>query len=432
MSKAFDPLIKEATGIPWSSAAAFMHELRYVPKIPEPRMTKNAAAGIFKLANMRKIAQSPEQLSTMQQKAMLTDPQIVAALDYQQSMAEKQALEAQVQNLAAQNQAMQVQMQSADMMAQQAAQQSQQMQDQVNAAQQEKQMAIQQAIQSKDETLASQMSHQEHRQQIMGAADQLASQIKQIASVDPAQAQMQQEQAAQAEAQIPPQTSKSLQEQEQAQKAQQESEIQAQQAQQAQEEDAARLQASQEQQAAQEQQMGAEQGVPKTSSLRQKIAALKKKSSVVKIAAAPPPNVIKSLPKSIGMHLLYGAGGSGISGGYEAIQQARIKDRTKPGPRELSIKAELAKARELEKSDPSFDNKINTKELQKDLSIEEIKRLEPTKAIASAAAKGFVPGMFLGGIGKKFINVMRKRKLELNAIQKQNKALEEAKTVLFS
>ncbi|MHA2333737.1 MAG: hypothetical protein ACXAEU_17055, partial [Candidatus Hodarchaeales archaeon] len=121
-------LLKEAEqGIPWASAAVLMAKLREVERAPQPVvLTKQAAAGLFKLGRMRKTAQTPEQLAAEYQQAALTDPEVMAALAQREAESERNYLVQQIQELQAANEVSQQQMAMADQTAQQAQAQTEQ------------------------------------------------------------------------------------------------------------------------------------------------------------------------------------------------------------------------------------------------------------------------------------------------------------------
>ena len=93
---------QDSVSIPWTSAAMLMVELRSSYEVPpEPVMTKKAAAGMFRLSRLVKMAQTPEEAQMMIERAAMTDPNVVAALDHQQLQAERDALATHVQALQA-------------------------------------------------------------------------------------------------------------------------------------------------------------------------------------------------------------------------------------------------------------------------------------------------------------------------------------------
>lgn len=254
---------QDSIGIPWASAAMLMVELRSSYEVPpEPVMTKKAAAGMIRLSRLVKMAQTPEEAQMAVERASMTDPNVVAALDHQQMQAEREALVEHVQALQAENEMAQQQVmmanqqaQQASMQAQQTAQQAEQTAALLHQAQGEREQAMQQAVQARDAAMAKEVDMLQHREQMMQQADQLAMQLKQVAATTPAQQMAQQQDAVQqqqmAQEQVAEQpgaaqgvakqeTKKQLDE---AANAQQEAQIQDQQAQQA----AAEEQAQQEQ-----------------------------------------------------------------------------------------------------------------------------------------------------------------------------------------
>ena len=262
MSHTFDSMLKEATALPWTMGARLMVELRSTVRVPEqPVMTKEAALGLVKIARIVKQAKDPDKAQLALQQAAMTDPSIVQAMDYQQAENERQMLMAKVQELQMVAETAQAQAAQADQQAQAAMQQQEQLTAAAQQAKQEQVNAVMESMQAKDQTLQTQVSAQQHRQQIAGYAQQMADQLKQIASTSPEEQQMQQEQAAaeqQAQQQAamqqqgadqqaqgqpaqqgqPPAKSKTKKETDEAQKAQQKAQEQTAQAQQAQQEEA--------------------------------------------------------------------------------------------------------------------------------------------------------------------------------------------------
>lgn len=266
---------RDSVSIPWASAAMLMVELRSSYEVPpEPVMTKQAAAGMIRLTRIVKTAQTPEEAQMMAERAAMTDPNVVAALDHQQMQAEREALVTHVQALQAENEMAQQQVmmanqaaQQASMQAEQTAQQAEQTAALLHQAQGEREQAMQQAVQARDAAMAKEVDMLQHREQLMQQADQLALQLKQVAATTPAM-QMQQQQAALeqqqmaeqemagaqgpgAAGQAPAAKQKTKKELDEAANAQQEAQVQGQQAEQAVVEE----QAEQEQQAAMQQPM---------------------------------------------------------------------------------------------------------------------------------------------------------------------------------
>lgn len=265
MGHTFDSMLKEATELPWAMGARLMVELRSSVKIPDkPVMTKEAALGLVKIARIIKMAETPEEAQQVLQQQAMTDPNIVQAMDYQQAQNEREMLMAKVQELQVATEAAQAQAMQADQVAQAASQQQEQLTAAAQQAKQEQVNAVMESMQAKDQVLQTQVSAQQHRQQIAGFAQQMADQLKQIASTSPEEQQMQQEQAAAEQQQAmmnqqaveqqaqgqPPAKSKTKKETEEAQTAQQKSQEQAAQAQQAQMEEQQQAAMMQQQQGA--------------------------------------------------------------------------------------------------------------------------------------------------------------------------------------
>lgn len=258
MSNFDDYVAGERGGIPWAQAAAFFVELRDVA-VPEPVLTKEASAGLLKLAHINKIAQTPEEALGMTQRAAMTDPNVVAALDYQEMAAEREALQQTVQGMQQQvAQATQAQ-QAAEQQVQQLSASTEALQQQVEQANMGRQAAIEQAVQAKDLALSEVVNQQQHRAQIMQTADQLALQLKQVAATSPNEAMAQQQAAQQQQQQAAMEgaavgqgviSAEAKKETDEAENAQVDAQVQAQQAQQAQAEEAAKREAAAQQQAA--------------------------------------------------------------------------------------------------------------------------------------------------------------------------------------
>jgi len=281
-------MLKEATALPWAMGARLMVELRSTVRIPEePRMTKSAAAGLVKIARICKMAQTPEEAQqTVQQQAMV-DPNVVQALDYQQAESERQAMMAKIQELQMATEAAQAQAQMADQQAQAATQQQEQLMMQAQQAKQEQVNAVMESMQAKDQTLQVQVSSQQHRQQVAQFAQQMADQLKQLATTSPEEQQMQEQAAAEQEqqqqaamqqqqqGQEQPVKKKTKQQQQEAQNSQENAQKQTAQAEQATAQDQQEMQGMQAQaQQPQQPQVPPMGGQPKMGSAKlQKIAA---------------------------------------------------------------------------------------------------------------------------------------------------------------
>lgn len=200
-----DAIVGDVFNIPLSSASVFMVGLRDFPSVfEEPRLTKQAARGIFKLAAIIKRARDPQSAEEAAARAAMTDPDVQAGLDYQQATAERDQLEQQLQQAQQQMQQMQQAMQASDQRAMQVEQQGQelqqqnaQLQQQAMQEQQGRQAASMHAMQATDASIASQAAHQQQRMALASEVDQMALRLKQLVSTDPA-AQQQTQNAAMA------------------------------------------------------------------------------------------------------------------------------------------------------------------------------------------------------------------------------------------
>jgi hypothetical protein len=164
--------------------------------VTPPVLTKEAARGLKKLAQLYELAKLARTPQEEFEEAALTDPEINAALDYEQAMAENAVLREQVLGLQQSHGELQQQMAAQEQQFAGAQQQMAMMQQQLDAETQGRQSAVQQALMAKDSELAQQASLQLQRQQLAAAADSLALQLKQLAATPP-EAQM--AQAAEAE-----------------------------------------------------------------------------------------------------------------------------------------------------------------------------------------------------------------------------------------
>lgn len=177
--------------------AAFRTMLRRpLVDVTPPVLTKEAARGLKKLAQLYELAKLARTPQEEFEEAALTDPEINAALDYEQAMAENAVLREQVLGLQQSHGELQQQMAAQEQQFAGAQQQMAMMQQQLDAETQGRQSAVQQALMAKDSELAQQASLQLQRQQLAAAADSLALQLKQLAATPP-EAQM--AQAAEAE-----------------------------------------------------------------------------------------------------------------------------------------------------------------------------------------------------------------------------------------
>ena len=286
----FDKLAEERFEIPFSTRAAHFHRLMQPFGIPEePVFTKEAKAGMLKIAVIMDQAEGQDEAIQQMQRQALVDPQVQQALDYQQLMAEREDAVGQLQQMNQQLVETETRAQEAEqraMQAEQAAQdqgaQMQEIQGQLEQEQQGRQQATQMAVQARDQSLQEQIGLQEQKQNIamqaeafQQQANALSQQLRQTAAqptappLGPAEAPgAQAAEAANQGEMPPPATEEAAQEQQEAANAQQEAAVQGQQAQQATEEDLAKQEAAaqqgggmtpEEQQAMQEQEAAAQQ-----------------------------------------------------------------------------------------------------------------------------------------------------------------------------
>ena len=232
--------------IPAPVGARLLSGLRTPTVAPSPVRTPAVDAGILKLAAVA-IAENPDM--SRAEKLALNDPDVQAALDYEQAAAQRdeyaQIAQQQQQQLQEAEQRAQVAEEQAQGLAQQQAESEMMSQQQAV----EKQDAMQQAIQARDQSLQEQLAASHKREEIVNMTEDLKAQLDQIrAGIDETQAsaaenpvetmQMQQQQEAQAmgmeeEAAAEGMPKEVQEESQEADQAAQEAEQQAQQAQQA-------------------------------------------------------------------------------------------------------------------------------------------------------------------------------------------------------
>jgi len=258
----FDKLVEERYEIPFSTRAAYFNAIMQpfgVP--PEPVFTKEAQAGMLKIALvLNKAKDEAEAIQAMQREA-LKDPNVQQAMDYQQALAEREDAMAQLEQMNQQVIEAETRAQEAEQRAMQAEQgaeetgmQAQELQAQLEQEQQGRQEATAMAVQARDQSLQEQISLQEQKQTIAQQAEafqqqanMLSQQLRQTAAMPTAPAAPPPGGAPGAEEMPPPATADAAQEQQEAANAEQEAAVQGEQAQQATAED----QAKQEQMAAQ-------------------------------------------------------------------------------------------------------------------------------------------------------------------------------------
>jgi len=188
MSSAFDELVREHTAIPWDAAAHFLVELQRPTGPPsEPVKTASVQAGMLKIAAIVD-SQTPEVAEQAVADEAMTDPNIQAALDYQQAMQEREhfaqvAQEAEQRAQMAEQQSMMAQQQ-----AQEAAAQTQQASDQAMMEAQQKQQAMQEAIAAKDQSLQEQMLAADKRRELVEQGEDLKAQLEQAQATEEQQA----------------------------------------------------------------------------------------------------------------------------------------------------------------------------------------------------------------------------------------------------
>lgn len=400
----FERFIEGDQRLPWPEAAAYWAELHQ--EVPDPVLTKEAALGYLKLNAIEKRAQDPEEALREQQRAALTDPSVVAALDHQELTAERQALQQAVQGLQQQIVQTQQQAQQADQQAQEQSMANQQMQAQVQQAQVDRQAAMEQAVASKDQALQEQVTSQQNREQLMQAADQLALQLKQVAA-QPTQAeqtavaqqqqmaeQQQQEQAAAEGGQ--PVSAKAQKEVTEAQKAQEEAAKQTQQAQDATAQDQSK-----------QQQGGAAGGAPQapTSGAPQ---AAKVSVSIPKQGGDRVAELIAALSgvtkeAGVGVQAAYAAGGAALGAGHAGLKHVlhtKKHGKNAPTNKEVDLANDYRAAVIKARRDPSYLNKVRASSVRYRYNLERSGREHP----GGAMARGAMQGALIGGLGGQAIH----------------------------
>lgn len=175
-----DEWLLEPTDIPFEKRAAFLVELQR-PTIPAPLPSRTAAvqAGQLKIAALT-FSQGVEALPEIERQA-LVDPNVAAALEYEQTKAENAELQQQLEASQAQLAMVTQQQQMAQQQLMEAQQAQEQMQAQVEEASQGQQMAQQQAVDAQQASLAERVQSMEQREQLAQAATDMKTQLEQLA-----------------------------------------------------------------------------------------------------------------------------------------------------------------------------------------------------------------------------------------------------------
>ena len=193
----FDDMVKEYTAIPRDVASQFLLELRRPTVAPNaPEKTAAVHAGLLKLATieaLQETSQDPESVNAIAAEEAVTDPNIQAALDYQQVIAEREhfaevAREAEERAQAAEQQAGMAQQQ-----AEAAQQQASEVTEQAQAEAQQRRAATQEAIAAKDQSLQEQMLSADKRQELVAQGEELKAQLEQAQIQEQEQAMGKQE-----------------------------------------------------------------------------------------------------------------------------------------------------------------------------------------------------------------------------------------------
>lgn len=416
--------------VPFEDAASFSVALRGLKRESNPEFTKEAKLGTLKLI-LAKHAQGDNAEAI--QNAVMLDPQVQKALDFQAAQAQAQNATAQLVQMQQQMEGMQQGMQQLQQQAEQAGQQLQmtqqensQLQEQLQGEMQMRQMSNMQAMQAQDQAINTKAMAQKQRHELSQMADQMSLQLKQVAAQDPEQAQMQQEQAAaqqqeaEQQAQIASMPAKQRKEIEEAQKAQQNAQLQGQQAEQAVVQQQVQPQAAQPQEGGMVAQSSA--GMSKIDILRNKlkVAACKVKNSELgkcakcgtkvkhseiekhtcgsmKLAGMkkegmvpPPTSALKARLIEAGI----GAGLGAMTGAaYEAGRQRfSHTPPTAPSPEEIDLDKRNRAAQIKAKESPTLINRIAATKTLAQLDAERDMRNNPNKAVLRRALQGAIVG----------------------------------------
>jgi hypothetical protein len=358
--------------IPWVAAAELHQELRVAPAAPV--LTKEASAGVLKIGRIMKVAKSPEEAAEALKRQAMTDPDVMAALEHQELLAERAAVQDTIQELQAQVLEAQQAAATSDQQVQDTSMQLQEQAGALEEANTARQVAQQQALTATDQAMTEQVTQQQNRQQLMAAADQLALQLKQVAAQPTASeqqtmaAQEQEQQAAVQEqaAEVPP-SAETAKEEKEAVNAQDEAQRQTAQAQQSKQQDVAKVQVT----------------MPKQGSDRvAKAAALIKEARLGKEAKVP-------------LQALYAGGGAALGAGKAGLEQAIHRKRygkDQPTDKEVRLVGDLKAAEIKANRSPTYLNKMRVKQLQYRIGMEQAGREHPAGAVVRGALQGAVVG----------------------------------------
>ena len=175
-----DEWLLEPTDIPFEKSAAFLVELQQ-PTMPAPLPPKTAAvqAGLLKIAALT-FSRGVDALPEIERQAMV-DPNVAAALEYEQAKAENAELQQQLEASQAQLAMATQQQQMTEQQLMEAQQAQEQMQAQVEEAAQGQQMAQQQAVEAQQASLAERVQSIEQREQLAQAATEMKANLEQLA-----------------------------------------------------------------------------------------------------------------------------------------------------------------------------------------------------------------------------------------------------------
>jgi len=348
---------------------------------------------MLKLGYIRKRAISEEEAIKEQQRAAMTDPNVVSALDYQEQQAEREELQMAVQQLQQQLEQTQQSAAQADQMAQEQSAANQELQAQVQQAAVAQQAATEQMIAAKDTAMQEQVTSQQNREQLMQAADQLALQLKQVAAqptqseqTATAEQQQMQQQAqaagAPAEGEQPPPSSRTEKEVTEAQKAQEQAARQTEQAQQSAAQDQAKVQVN----------VGGAPQPPTTAASPVKTGS----DRSVELMALLDGHVKQGFDK---VRAAYAGGGAVLGAGQAGLEQMlnrRKHGKDAPSDKEIDLSAKLQAAQTKVKRDPTYANKGVVSALRFRHDLAQSGREHPLGAMGRGAVQGAVLGSIAG------------------------------------
>lgn len=175
----FDEWLLEEFRIPKDRAVGYYLDLTR-PTIPGPTLEKTSAvqAGLLKLALLEELGTPAGALDEAERLA-LTDPEVQAAVDYQQAQAEKENYAAQLEQTQQELQAAQQQIQQFEQQSAQAQQQAAQLEEQLNQETAAKQQAISEASALTEQGIADRYETSKKREEISMLADDLKGQLEQ-------------------------------------------------------------------------------------------------------------------------------------------------------------------------------------------------------------------------------------------------------------